>query len=470
MVTFPIHTRTQLYRASYVRQKFHNIKGGKQRADFLRSLWAFEVLPEELSAQALERKKLILERKLECLADENKVLEEKVQNFGNSGKKRKSLDSCSESHKRLLKRKRTTSCETSLEWLELEGFIPTRLELRNVESGESHTLILNKKMCCDLFGQAGSEASQDDIDIVNMMKDKYNVSGQAYHEMRKACKQMPTHYKVKKRIAELNTMWKIRPTPNGTVGVQQSLEDRLRPRILRLLKESPPNASFRTSKTIRVKLSGDGTWIGKRLHVLNITFTVLDEGVLAYSSEGNHTLALLKEPEKYEFLQRGLEDLRNEVERLTEIVVDGETYQIDYYLGGDWKYLACITGIDSARSQFACIWCKCSMTDRADVEKKWSISDRSLGARTIEENIALSKLPKSKKAYNVSNPPLFSSIPLTKVVIEELSKVHAITCLNCSQTGHNFLSCTQLCKLCGHSNYKQHLTTVEGTKIPLCNK
>ena len=57
-------------------------------------------------------------------------------------------------------------------------------------------------------------------------------------------------------------------------------------------------------------MSGDGTWIGKRLHVLNITFTVLDEGVLAYSSEGNHTLALLKEPEKYEFLQRGLEDLR----------------------------------------------------------------------------------------------------------------------------------------------------------------
>ena len=98
----------------------------------------------------------------------------------------------------------------------------------------------------------------------------------------------------------------------------------------------------------------------------------------------NADSALLKEPEKYEFLQKGLEDLRNEVERLTEIVVDGETYQIDYYLGGDWKFLACITGIDSAHSQFACIWCKCSMTDRADVEKKWSISDRSLGAKQID--------------------------------------------------------------------------------------
>ena len=80
-----------------------------------------------------------------------------------------------------------------------------------------------------------------------------------------------------------------------------------------------------------------------------MTFTVLDEGVLAYSSDGNHPLALLKEPE--ESLQRGLEDLRNEVERLTEIVVDGETYQIDYYLGGDWKFLACITGIDLLKSK-----------------------------------------------------------------------------------------------------------------------
>ena len=64
------------------------------------------------------------------------------------------------------------------------------------------------------------------IDTVNMML-FVNVAGQAYHEMRKVCKQMPTHYKVKKRIAEINTMWKNRPTPNGTVGMQQSLKVRV---------------------------------------------------------------------------------------------------------------------------------------------------------------------------------------------------------------------------------------------------
>ena len=34
--------------------------------------------------------------------------------------------------------------------------------------------------------------------------------------------------KLKKRIQELNSKWDIFPTPNGTVGVQQSLEERLR--------------------------------------------------------------------------------------------------------------------------------------------------------------------------------------------------------------------------------------------------
>ena len=40
--------------------------------------------------------------------------------------------------------------------------------------------------------------------------------------------------------------------------------------------------------------------------------------------------------------------------------------------------------------------------------------------RTIEENIRLSQRPKSRKEYNVSNCPLFPSIPITNVVIDNL--------------------------------------------------
>lgn len=129
-------------------------------------------------------------------------------------------------------------------------------------------------------------------------------------------------------------------------------------------KVAPKDALFRTQQKIRVKLSGDGTNIGKHLHVINFTFTLLDEGSKAYSSNGNHVIAILKEEEICDSLQRGLEDIPNEVERLTSIEVQGITYNLEYYLRGDWKFLAVVMGIDSVRSEYACIWCKCSKREQ----------------------------------------------------------------------------------------------------------
>ena len=74
------------------------------------------------------------------------------------------------------------------------------------------------------------------------------------------------------------------------------------------------------------------------------------------------------------------------MERLTSIVVGDIEFNIDYYLGGDWKFLAMVTGIDSATSTYACIWCKCPAIERHDTQQRWSIADVSYGARTIEEN------------------------------------------------------------------------------------
>ena len=46
-------------------------------------------------------------------------------------------------------------------------------------------------------------------------------------------------------------------------------------------------------KKVRVKLTGDGTNIGKRLHVVNFAFTLLDEGDKAYSAAGESNLCLV---------------------------------------------------------------------------------------------------------------------------------------------------------------------------------
>ena len=54
------------------------------------------------------------------------------------------------------------------------------------------------------------------------------------------------------------------------------------------------------------------------------------------------------------------------------------------------------------------------------MDRPWSLTDTNLGARTIEENELLSQEPKSKKRFNVSQAPLFPTIPLTNVVIDNL--------------------------------------------------
>ena len=76
----------------------------------------------------------------------------------------------------------------------------------------------------DLFGDDYDKEEENDFDCVNMMlciKDSYNVSGNAFHEFARLTKEMPRHYRLKKRISELNSLWKIVPTPD-TSGVQQS--------------------------------------------------------------------------------------------------------------------------------------------------------------------------------------------------------------------------------------------------------
>ncbi len=94
-------------------------------------------------------------------------------------------------------------------------------------------------------------------------------------------------------------------------------------------------------------------------------------------------------------MELALADIRNEVEQLSSIEVDGVKYNITYYLGGDWKFLAIVTGIDSASCEYIHV-SGASLSLVSDVTPvKWSVSDPTSGARTVAENIELSQLPRS---------------------------------------------------------------------------
>ena len=87
-----------------------------------------------------------------------------------------------------------------------------------------------------------------------------------------------------------------------------------------------------------------------------------------------------------------------------------------YSLGGDWKFLAYICGLAAANQNFACIWCKCLRHERFDINKKWSLTDKSLRARDSHK---IGKHAESKQ-HNCKTNLLFDFIPIDHVIIDTL--------------------------------------------------
>lgn len=107
----------------------------------------------------------------------------------------------------------------------------------------------------------------------------------------------------------------------------------------------------------------------------------MNEKDAAMNEKGNYVLAITKTTENYDNLEESLAVLNNEMSNLKEITVNNHKYSIKYFLGGDWKFLACVCGLGAANQNFAFIWCKCPKHERFDISKKWSLTDKSLGAR-----------------------------------------------------------------------------------------
>ena len=77
------------------------------------------------------------------------------------------------------------------------------------------------------------------------------------------CKALPHSWKLKQLAKCINSKHEIKPCPNY-IGVQQSLQCKLKARVLHLLE----NEKIRVTDVLQVKLSGDGTKICRKLTLL----------------------------------------------------------------------------------------------------------------------------------------------------------------------------------------------------------
>jgi len=87
---------------------------------------------------------------------------------------------------------------------------------------------------------------------------------------------------------------------------------------------------------LHIKLSCDGAQLIKQKLILNLTFTVLDEGKIAETSKGNYTCGIFEIPEEdYETICACLEQIKLQINSLSEIEIDGINYKSEKYIGGD---------------------------------------------------------------------------------------------------------------------------------------
>ena len=93
---------------------------------------------------------------------------------------------------------------------------------------------------------------------------------------------------------------------------------------------------------------------------------------------------------------------------MTKISIGNDTYPIEYFMGGDWKFLASVCGIGGANADYACIWCRCPKLQRHDTTKVWPLVNENQGGRTLK---TIKKNLKGKK-FNCNHPPLFTFIKL----------------------------------------------------------
>ena len=225
---------------------------------------------------------------------------------------------------------------------EAEGYDLCSLELKSRDTGECETLTVTTQAVCE-NKDASIMTSDCKLHTLLYVKDKFSVSNQAYHEL-SMISDLPNFSQVRTLTKSLNSQFHIFNCPNNIIGVQQSLRERILKSLTCFIHKNTEECS-NIPNTIRIILTADGTKIATGLNVVNIAFTIIDEGRKAQSAVGNYSVAIMQIEETYDMLAAGLQYICSEARDLEVITIEDKVYIIKFFLGGDLKFLA-----------LACMW------------------------------------------------------------------------------------------------------------------
>ena len=290
--------------------------GGKKRKQLLcswkegkGSVWDFTVDGNEASRQMTARKRQVEEQlqqqtiKQLKLEEEVKELKHRVQTQSavisdlSSKKKRRSTSKhwtqYSRQQKAKIKKRVADNLRTTLNILcEHEKLKVCNIEMINIDTQGKEILDIGR----GTFSQIQeTPSSSKKLNSTLLIKDKYGISNEAYHELHMLHPQLPNYSQIQKTIKEMNSTLTITNTPNNTMGVQINL----RPCVTACLSHLLPSTTG-TQRKVRIKLTGDGTQIARGLNVVIFAFTILEKDLNPTSAHGSHPVAIIRTTETFD--------------------------------------------------------------------------------------------------------------------------------------------------------------------------
>ena len=174
-------------RANHVRWKVKKFgRSGRARESFMSLNWKLTTPVAEIE-QSLTEQCSALQQQVQTLETELRSSQRILRNISNPGSRstKRTAKHYSVRHERRRKRQHEEQCNSALSWLEDNGLTPVQLVVMNNETKCTENIILRKDLESAL-NVSGQHVGDNDADMVSMMlyvKDKYNISGGAYHEM-----------------------------------------------------------------------------------------------------------------------------------------------------------------------------------------------------------------------------------------------------------------------------------------------
>jgi len=134
------------------------------------------------------------------------------------------------------KRKKIKTISKSIDGVLADNeFTCNHIELCSSDTGETVSVDNTGPKPVLHFKQA-PKGGKDSLVKKNLyIKEKYNISNEAYHEISMTNSHIPSAYSLQKEAKQMNSKYTIEAVPGNAIGVQQSLQKKLTERLQHLV-------------------------------------------------------------------------------------------------------------------------------------------------------------------------------------------------------------------------------------------